>query len=83
MNIDQLLIVVYFGGKGGKMISTKKRREMILSVLKDLGGVATTRQIAEKVGLNVNGVSQTLGILQQVECLSGKGGECKWKLRNF
>ncbi len=65
------------------MISTKKRKEMILSALEDLGRVATTRQIAEKVNLNVNGVSQTLGVLQQVKCLGGRGGECKWKLRNF
>ena len=65
------------------MLSTKKRKEMILSALKDFGGIATTRQIAEKVNLNVNGVSQTLGVLQRVKCLGGRGGECKWKLRNF
>jgi len=65
------------------MISTRKRKEMILSALKGFGGIATTRQIAEKVNLNVNGVSQTLGVLQQVKCLGGRGGECKWKLKDF
>ena len=67
------------------MISTKKRKEMILSALRDLGGIATTRQIAEKVKLNVNGVSQTLGALsvEFVVCLGGRGGETEWKLKDF
>ncbi len=61
----------------------KKRQKTILSALEKLGGTATTRQIAEKVNLNVNGVSQSLGALayhNYAQCLGGEGGECRWKL---
>ena len=62
----------------------KKRQRMILSALRDLGGVATTKQIAEKAKLNTNGVAQSLGALYQyVQCLGGRGGETKWELENF
>ena len=63
----------------------KKRQKDILAALKELGGTdgtATTRQIAEKTDLHVNGVSQSLGaIYKHVECLGGRGGETRWKLR--
>lgn len=59
----------------------KKRQKLILKGLKDLGGEATTRQIAEKVGLHVNGVAQSLGVLgDYVQCFGGRGGEVRWKL---
>lgn len=62
----------------------KKRQRLILSALEELGGEATTRQIAEKVGLHVNGVSQSLGALhERAECLGGQAGETKWKLRRI
>ena len=60
----------------------KKRQKIILAALRDLGGEATTREIAQKTGLNVNGVAQSLGALEQVNCLGGRAGECKWRLKS-
>ena len=49
--------------------------------LTELGGEATTRQIAEKVNLHMNGVSQSLGALtEHVVCLGGRAGETRRKL---
>jgi len=62
-----------------------KRQKMILEALWYLGAMhheVTTRQVAEQVGLNVNGVAQTLGVMSSVVCLGGQGGETKWKLKN-
>ena len=57
----------------------KKRQRDILAALSQLGGRATTRQIAEKVGLHVNGVSQSLGVLSEyVSVVEGKGGDTWW-----
>ena len=62
-------------------MALKKRQKIILSVLAELGGEATTRQIAEKANLHVNGVSQSLGALfKYVKCLGGRAGDIKWKL---
>ncbi len=62
-------------------MSLKKSQKIILSALEELGGEATTRQIAEKVNLHVNGVSQSLGAMfEYVECLDGRAGETRWKL---
>lgn len=62
-------------------MALKKRQKIILAALTELGGEATTRQIAEKVNLHVNGVSQSLGAMfEYVECLDGRGGETKWRL---
>ena len=62
-------------------MALKKRQRLILLALAELGGEATTRQIAEKVNLHVNGVSQSLGaMIEYVECLSGRAGETKWRL---
>ena len=62
-------------------MALKKRQKFILSALAELGGEATTRQIAEKVSLHVNGVSQSLGAMfEYVECLGGRAGETRWKL---
>ena len=62
-------------------MALKKRQKEILKALEELGGEATTWQIAEKVNLNVNGVSQTLGALAQTICLGGRGRKTKWKLK--
>lgn len=64
-------------------MALKKRQKIILSALAELGGEATTRQIAEKVNLHVNGVSQSLGAMHKyVACLGGRSGETKWQLQN-
>jgi len=65
---------------GGNM-ALKKRQKLILAALAELSGEATTRQIAEKVNMNVNGVSQSLGVMTEfVEPLDARGGETRWKL---
>lgn len=65
-------------------MALKKRQKIILAALTELGGEATTRQIAEKANLHVNGVSQSLGTMYQyVVCLHGRGGETKWKLKTI
>jgi len=61
-------------------MALRKRHKIILAALKELGGEATTRQIAKKVNLNVNGVSQSLRVLHQVRCLGYSYGEKRWKL---
>ncbi len=64
-------------------MALKKRQKIILAVLTKLGDEATTRQIAEKANLNINGVSQSLGAMcQYVTCLGGRGGETKWGLKS-
>ncbi len=68
------------------LIQLKKRQKDILAALKELGGTATTRAIAEKAGLNVNGVAQTLGALWNrnfVEYTGGKFDEARWKLESL
>ncbi len=64
-------------------MALKKRQKIILKALIELGGEATTREIAEKTDLNLNGVSQTLSALVEVSCLGGRGGEIKWKLKSL
>ncbi|GEM_PF-1469721 len=57
-----------------------KHQKEALSTLRELGGTATTRQIAEKLDRNVNRVSQTLGSLVGcVECLGVQFGETRWR----
>ncbi|MAG12280.1 hypothetical protein CL630_00505 [bacterium] len=61
----------------------KKRQKLILTALTELEGEATTRQIAERVNLNVNGVSQSLGAMTMtghVAYIDGRAGETRWKL---
>lgn len=45
----------------------KPRQRRILQALIDLGGRATQKEIAQKTGLSVNGVSQSLGAMQVQE----------------
>lgn len=61
-------------------MALKKRQKAILAALEELGGKATTRQIAQRTNLNVNGVAQSLGVLDGVECVEEKGGDTVWKL---
>lgn len=59
----------------------KKRQRDILLALYHLGGTASTRQIAERLGLHVNGVAQSLGALDCVEDLGGRAGDRQWRLK--
>lgn len=61
----------------------KKRQRVILAAIQNLGGATepvTTSQIAIATDMNVNGVSQTLGRMENVRCVGGKGGNTKWQL---
>ena len=61
----------------------KARQKKILLALRDLGGIATTREIAKLVKLHVNGVSQSFSALEakkHVKRLGGKGGDAQWQL---
>lgn len=64
-------------------MALSKRHKSIIAALEILGGEATTKEIAEKINLSVNGVSQSLGALYKyVDCLgNGSGGNIKWKLK--
>lgn len=61
-------------------MALKKRQKLILAALEELGGKATTRQVAKKTKLHVNGVAQSLGVLPNVWYLCGRGGDTMWKL---
>lgn len=61
-----------------------KRHSSIIEALRQLGGRATVRQIAEKLKLHVNGVSQSLNALSADhvrDTHQGKGGERVYELR--
>lgn len=60
-------------------MDSKKRKQLALSALRQLGGKATTKQIADCLGLHVNGVAQTLGSMENVRG-KGKGGDRLWHL---
>ncbi|MBI2047693.1 MAG: hypothetical protein HYT27_00995 [Parcubacteria group bacterium] len=68
------------------VVALKKRQKQILKALLDLGGKATTRQIAEKTNLHVNGVSQSLDAIayqnSDLVYLGGKGGDTLWQLKH-
>ena len=73
-----------------KLRPLSKRKRKILEVLEELGGTASTREIASAAGLNVNGVSQTLGCMNQVETLADeedgpklRGGDTRWTRVRF
>jgi predicted transcriptional regulator len=64
----------------------KRRQKEILSALKVLGGEASARDIAERLDLSVNGVSQSLGALSvggYIESIhdSGRTGDLRWRTR--
>lgn len=63
-----------------------KRHKIIIQALRDLGGKATLKQVSEKTGLSVNGLSQSIdsrSLNQHVklEYLGGKGGERMYELK--
>lgn len=61
----------------------KRRQRTILQALEDLGGRATTLEIAKRIRFSPNGVSQSLSVLYgQVSVVGGKGGKTMWQLRN-
>lgn len=64
------------------MGALKPRQRRILESLDQLGGQANTKQIAEKVGLSTNGVSQSLGALAPiyVTMVGSEGQQPVWKL---
>ena len=66
------------------MARLKPNQETILDVMGSLGGRASIKQIVEvAVGLNVNGVSQSLGALLvrgYVRFVSGTGKDSVWRL---
>lgn len=62
-------------------MTLKKRQRKILETLIALGGRATTREIAAKAGLDVNGVSQSLGAMKEhVHSRGGKAGDRLWEM---
>ena len=66
------------------MARLKPNQETILDVLSSLGGKASIKRIVELApGLNVNGVSQSLGALMvrgYVRFVSGGGKNSIWRL---
>lgn len=62
----------------------KPRQRAILQALRDLGGDASTREIAAKLGLPVNGVAQSLGSRAMydkgVRSLGGRAGDARWQI---
>ncbi len=57
----------------------KPRHRKIVQALLDLGGTATTREIAKQAGLNTNGVSQSMGWIEGVkEVGMYEGADTRW-----
>ena len=56
------------------------RHEKIFEALISLGGEASLEQVSKETGMNINGLSQSLGFMANVLCLGGKGRECRWKI---
>ena len=62
----------------------KKRHKDIIQALRDLGGTATLREISERTGLHVNGLSKSMysvGQYMPLEFLGGKGGEQTYRIK--
>ncbi len=62
----------------------ESRKETIRATLAALGDEATTREIAVRCGMNVNGVSQTLGTMSdEIECVQryGRAGIKVWRFK--
>jgi len=64
------------------MVTLKKRQRDIIRALQELGGIATTKAIAEKTNLHTNGVAHSLGALSEkyVRYIDGKAGAARWQL---
>lgn len=64
----------------------KKRHKIIIQALRDLGSKTTLREISKKTGLNVNGLSQSMGSIGnyvELEYLGGKGGSQAYKIKGY
>ena len=62
----------------------KKRHKIIIQALRDLGGEATLKELSDKTGLHVNGLSQSMGSISQhvnLEFLGGKGKDQKYRIK--
>jgi FaeA-like protein len=58
-----------------------RRKQAIIQALVELGGTATTREISEQVGLNTNGVSQSLGTIDGIRQVGiGRGSATLWQV---
>ena len=55
----------------------KKRHRIIIQAMRDLGGKASLEEISEKTGFNVNGLSQSMNILERYVNIEYLGGKCK------
>lgn len=62
-----------------RRLNTRQRRQRIRQLLAE-HDVLTTREIADMLGLNVNGVSQTLGAMKDVQAIDGQGADIRWGL---
>ena len=47
-------------------MTATQRKTLIRSILKECGGETSIKEISERTGLNVNGLSQTLGVMSDV-----------------
>lgn len=57
-----------------------ERKKAIRKALIELGGEATTAEIAKKSGLPLgHGITQTLNKMENIEYLGGKAKQAKWK----
>ena len=61
-------------------IFMKRRERIIFDVLKDLGGEATTKNIADKLGICTKGINQTLKEIKNIKCINGSGDQSKWEI---
>lgn len=62
----------------------KKRHKIIIQALQDLGGEATLKELSEKTGFHVNGLSQSMysiGRYVNLVFLGGKGKNQKYKIK--
>ncbi len=61
-------------------MTATQRKTLIRSILKECGGETSIKEISERTGLNVNGLSQTLGVMSDVRYLRGRGRDAVWRL---
>ncbi len=63
----------------------KQRRQSILRAIDKLGGNPTVREVAKEADLHVNGASQTIGVMEEVEYTDTtprNGGDWKVKIKS-
>lgn len=62
----------------------KKRHRIIIQAFDSLGGEATLKEISDKTGLHVNGLSQSMysiGKYVNLEFLGGKGKDQRYRVK--